>query len=67
MRNIGDRVKHTWRITGKTVIGTVVEQTEKEGETAWRIQFDEEQQLLTGEPGTEITVKLTDIDAWPTV
>jgi hypothetical protein len=67
MKNIGDKVKHTWRITGQTVTGTVVEQTTKEGETAWRIQFDTEQQLLTGEPGTEIIVKQSDIDTWPTI
>jgi hypothetical protein len=67
MRNIGDRVQHTWRITGKTVTGTVVEQTTKEGETAWRIQFDTEQQILTGDAGSEIIVKQSDITDWPVI
>jgi hypothetical protein len=41
----------------------------KEGERAWRIEYDQAQKLpgSDAEPATEITVKLSDIAAWPTV
>jgi len=69
MKQLGDRVSHTWQLTGQTVYGTVREETVKEGETAWRIEYEQAQKLpfSTDEPATEIIVKLSDIAAWPTV
>jgi hypothetical protein len=69
MKQPGDRVSHTWQITGQTVYGTVREETVKEGERAWRIEYEQAQKLpgSDAEPATEITVKLSDIAAWPTV
>lgn len=65
MRQIGDRVQHKWQITGNVVKGTVMEQTTKEDETAWRIVYDEPQQLPGAEhSATEIIVKQCDIDLW---
>lgn len=69
MKQVGDRVEHVWGIGRRTVRGTVREQTEKEGELAWRIEFDEPQQHpgSTEPPASEIIVKQSDIAAWLTV
>lgn len=65
MFQVGDRVKHTWQITNQTVTGTVVEQTTKDGEPAWRITFDSPQNVHPeGDTGTEIIVAESAIHTW---